>query len=327
MTKEEIIISLGLDQTQATKGMQAFNFIAKESIGDTLKGIKRLVGINMVEMAQDAIRYWSEFTEWFANNAFNLDHLKAVGEELDKWRTKLTGIRKEAESIRKDIGTLSANGISTEMEMRDVEGKIPEAKFQMLKAQAHAQLAIKNHAENSAQLQLDALKREKEWLELLKKKDELQEKLNDEAEKENDERKKNLENLVKENAEQQRKEDSILRQRRAAFNADTAVGNARNAGREFTLDDLANSQNLRGSRWQRQAANILQLRQWAKENAMSGNFNLSNQQASRADELFKDLKSKNPFLKDPMDDLIQAADEQNRQLKQMITEGLPIKQS
>lgn len=319
MTKEEIIISLGLDNTAASKGMQAFNFIAKESIDDTLKGIKRLVGINMVDLAQDAIRYWGVFTEWLGKNMFNVDAFAAVGRELEKWRQKLTGIRKEAQKLRDEIATLNAKGITDEMRMQDIEDQLPEIKFKMLREQRFAEEAKRTGADAS-EIILKALQYEKQWKELLVEKEELQEKLNEQADKENELRKKNLAVLVQ---SIKKVEDA----RRIAATADAALAKAQHAGREFTLSELASSQWLRGTPWQQKAAEILRLRQWAKENAMAGFTSRSDLQTQRADKLFNDLKKANPFLVDPLDELIQKADEQNATLQKIMNEGLPIKQA
>lgn len=319
MTKEEIIISLGLDQTAANKGMEAFNFIARESIEDTMKGIKRLVGINMVDMAQDAVRYWGVFTEWLANNLFNVDHFAAVGRELEKWRDKMRNVRVEGMKLREEIAELDAKGVPTAMKMKDVEEKLGEVGYKMLREQRYAAEAKRNGADATAII-LQALKYEKEWKQLLVEKDELQEKLNDEAEKENDQRKQNLAVLV----QSIKKVDEA---RRASTEANAAVASARRSGREFTLNELASSQWLQGTPWQQKAAQILQLRQWAKENAMAGFTQRSDLQTQRADKLFGDLKKANPFLVDPMEELVKKAEEQNMKLQKLLNEGMPIKQA
>lgn len=321
MTKEEIIISLGLDNTAASKGMQAFNFIAQESIEDTLKGIKRLVGINMVEVVQDAIRYWGVFTEWLGNNLFNVDAFAAVGRELEKWRLKITAIAKEAAKLREEIAKLDASGIDTATKMKDVEDQLPEAKFKMLREQETAAAFRRaGFMQQAATHTLEALKFEKQWKQLLAEKEELQEKLNDEAEKENEQRKQNLNVLVQ---SVKKIEDA----RRSAATAEAALAKAQHSGREFTLSELASSKWLQGTPWQQKAAEILRLRQWAKENAMAGFTSRSDLQTQRADKLFNDLKKANPFLVDPMDELIQKADEQNAKLQEMLTSGIAIKQA
>lgn len=320
MTKEEIMISLGLDNTAATKGMQAFNFIAKESIEDTLKGIKRLVGINMVDMAQDAIRYWGVFTDWLGNNLFNVENFALVGRELEKWRTSLTNIRKEGQKLREEISDLNAKGISDEMKMRDLEEQIPEAAFKMRREQERIAQIRREGSRVPAEMIVEALRLEKDWKKLITEKEELQEKLNDAAEKENETRKKNLDVLVQ---QVKKLEDA----RRNAGAADANLSRAQHRGREFSLDDLAKSQWLKGTPWQQKASQILQLRQWAKENAMAGFFGKSDLQTQRADKLFNDLKKANPFLVDPLDELIQKAEEQNAKLQEMLTSGLPIKQA
>lgn len=105
---------------------------------------------------------------------------------------------------------------------------------------------------------------------------------------------------------------------------------------EFTLEDLAKSH---GGHWDNTITNrpqwiagqggidarrVEQLREWAKQNAMSDNPQdqaLAKDQWNQADKIFDDLKKRFPFLKDPQEELKEAAKKSESHLDELLQLG------
>lgn len=99
MTKEEVIIQLGLDNAALKNGMTASNFLIENSVQKTLSSLKNLVAINMVEMGLKAVSLWDGFTKDMAKgfyaNVYDATE-RALGNFRDRLR-KLVGAMSQSE--------------------------------------------------------------------------------------------------------------------------------------------------------------------------------------------------------------------------------------
>lgn len=138
--------------------------------------------------------------------------------------------------------------------------------------------------------------------ELRKKEIEEEKKITDEKKKQRDESEKTI------RAQRDKWVDSIGNQAQQL-----------SSSAQFTLEDLAGQRfNPRGA----MAANqIMQLRQFAKMNMMTFNpaaMDLGRKQLTKADEIMQSMSNENPFLVNPMSELIRTSTEQRDALQALL---------
>jgi hypothetical protein len=318
MTKEEVIISLGLDNAEMKTGLAGSDFVIQNSVGNTLKSLKKLVAINLVSMAFQAVDIWNDATKkiadiWYGataegNRAGALDARTKVYANLNKerWADEEKARKAEDEAAKDRIKRDNLLGKAAEVDrerelskIKDIEQR--ETKRLTMQEQELKELrkviSYRDDIVTSAQKQLAVAEKEKD----------VQESRN------------RLQDIA--NARLRSYNDLMSAQLGAANQADRRLFDAKRGRLEFSLGEL--SQDNTG--WGNQARQITQLQDWAKWNVRHGNFDKAKGQMGQADKMFDDLKTQNPFLKDPMGDLKHEAVLQNEKLEKIISDGLQIK--
>lgn len=319
MTKEEVIISLGLEDAQLRTGLAGTDFFIQNSVKHTLKSLKKLVAINIVELAKDAIDLYDKATAELFSQIFDVDALKEYGVQIENIRKKMMGLRQEGEKLREAIGKEAAKGISSEMRLKDIDEQIQREKDKMHLFEGLAKAMGFGNPEARARFTVEALKHEKAWNELINEKAEIQEKINVEIEKENSERSKNLKILTDQIRLNEKHQADVAKAERTLKAAQFERGT-------FTLAEMATAPVLQNKRWGWMAREILRTEEWAKENRMLGLDDVANRQQNYADKLYKQLIKENPHLKDPQRENIDKLNEQLMELKQ-LNKGITLKQS
>lgn len=317
MTKEEVIIALGLDQAGVKTGLGSTDFLIQNSIGDTLRSLKRLVSINMVSMAFSAVDVWKSATKSIAESWFMLEQQMTRGGFLEKQRQMWRTLRKEAEM--EDADRAREARISREVaKVSDIWAAVGKGRVKELEAEREL-LKLK---QQQANLDKERLKATELGVAIKKLDLEITQATMDEQE----EIRRNTKEQLEFGEKLKREREKPLKEAREASASSAKRLEAAQRGRlEFTLDDMMRE--IPNTVWGRQAGQIDQLQNWARQNAMFGNFDLAKSQAKRADQLFDDLKKQNPFLRDPLGDLKTEAAEQNNKLQEILSKGLMIRNS
>lgn len=338
MTKEEVIISMGLDNSSLISGSKAGRFILEESIQDTLKSLKHLVAINVTEMGMKAVELWQSASEKIAEEINGISEKIAEGKALDLLRNKLKAAVKDMQEITKLFQAANFENL--------LKGQTPEQQYETLRnAQQEAQdradaaaARMKEQRANEARMQREGWKRtqeeqaaaqmeyaknDKERMEATIEVFQYTEKMADVTEKIEAERQKNLRTtvqLVKEKEEAEKRTSDQVR-------AQNKIQGEINKSHTFTLADMAKADVLRGTRWGGMARFALQNEEWARNNRMLGFNDLAAQQQKRADQLYDQLKKENPFLRDPQREMVTDLKNQLEELRIINKNGVAIKQA
>ncbi len=350
MTREEVMISLGLDASALKTGMTSADFVIKESMQDTFKGIKRLVGINMVEMGMKAIELWDKASQKIGDFIYSRIY-DATETAIGAARDKLRSLVKDTQDATGDLakgrrGFIFKTG-SPELQQSVLEAERGEINFKLAAAEKDKHFgelaierakkmvsfgkedaattdkyrveAVKNVAESEIKilkLQAEQLKNEEEQKDLADKQAE--------AAKKQAEEEKKIFDLEKDNQKDKLEyEKYIGKYRKDADDAQERAELAQQARRSFTIAELAKADFMQGTPWQKQASDIVQLRQWAQENRMMGFFGKAEWQENRADQMTDSLRKQNSFIKEPLDDIYRTLDESLTVLEEIQEHGLP----
>jgi hypothetical protein len=337
MTKEEVIISMGLDNSSLVSGSKAGRFILEESIHDTMKSLKKLVAINVAEMGMKAVELWIDYSKKIAEEVNGIAEKIAEGKALDVLRAKLKAAVKDMQEITKAFS--AANFENT------LKGQTPEQQYETLRnaqteAQDRAEAAandMRAMRENEARMQREGWKRtaeesaqaamqyatlDKKRMEALIDSWNYQQKMNEATDKIEAEREKNLRTAV-----------SLVNEKEAAeartaenVKAQNRVQRSINAEKTFTLADMAKADVLRGTRWGGMANEAMRNEEWARNNRLLGFQDLAAQQQRRADQIYEQIKKENPFLRDPQREMANDLKNQLEELRSINKNGVPIRQ-
>lgn len=314
MTKEEIIISLGLDNSALFGGSKAAGMFMEESMNKTLKGLKNLFAVNFAQMFGGVEDLWGKTTKAIAEFWYDLEGQIARGTLLENMRRQLHNIMRDLRGARTELeNVISARAFreadpDKQWEMLNDQLQIAlqaedEAirKFKELKAiqdtyrgknlmPSRAQTLAKSRAEE------DMVKAQTKVLQIQEQMDATL---------------KNIETTRKRNLELAVKEANVPPPKMPERPASPL---------QFNLHDLATNPAMAGTRWGGMAQQAEQLMENARTNSQLGFHQRAKDQMSRADKIFQQLKKENPMLADPQMEIVHT-------LQRIEKNGLPIKQA
>lgn len=333
MTKEEVIISLGLDNASMRTGLKGLDWLVKESLQDTMGSVKGLVSMNVVGLGMKVAELWDRVTKTFFANMFSAQYQQfdvlssKTVDNLRKLVKEASQARKKFQEASEDFKMFTAKDETARLEILTKRRAEAEAKQDriardlMMRRKFYEMHSTALTAENRAKALADISALEIQIN--LSKADglKLEKEIAGEERKRMDKRKQDE---ARQSQVKELHDAKVLSAREAAVSAAESLEGAKRARRTFTLEEMAASPFMQGTRWGNQAQWILQLQEWSKSNAMLGFQGRSDWQQKRADELMEDLQRRNPFLRDPLRDLKATADKQLDRLNKIAGEGVNI---
>lgn len=187
MTREEMMISMGLDFSRLQTGMPAVDMFLQNSLDNTTKSLKRLLAVNLAQLGAQAATFLADkaipaLAKSFWDGIYGIDdgsRMDAMRKNMRKIASELSDLRKKVAKEAEDAEFAGLTDVEKFRVLKEkqlgLDSKLNETKKKQIEFERAARLA--SRPEDRASLILVAAEAEKQHLQYLSESIDLNKKL------------------------------------------------------------------------------------------------------------------------------------------------------